>query len=78
MADGSNIIHLHPVAALDHPMRNAFGFPDVEPVERYDLRGWANGYAIYDNGDLICTFHGPQWDLASATLRRLREDAEAA
>lgn len=60
-----------------HPMANAgpYGFEAPEPVERFTLRPWSNGYVIYDRGQLICTFHGPQWGLASATLKRLREDA---
>jgi hypothetical protein len=44
------------------------------PRERYDLRAWVHGYAIYDRGDVIATFHGPQFDLASKVLRLLREE----
>jgi hypothetical protein len=43
--------------------------------ERYDLRQWFDGWKIYDRGDLIATFHGPQLDLAGKLLRLLREDA---
>lgn len=41
--------------------------------DRYTIRSSFDGYVIYDQGEVICTFHGPCWDLASSTLRRLRE-----
>lgn len=46
------------------------------PAPRYDLRTWAHGYAIYENGDVVATIHGPQFDLAARLLRLLREDAK--
>ena len=58
------------------PMSNSYGFEAVEEPsrDRYVLRGWAKGWAIYDNHELICTFHGPQLDLASKTLRLLAQE----
>lgn len=47
----------------------------VNPIGRFRLQGWAGGYRILDRGEIICTFHGPNIDLAWATLCRLREDA---
>lgn len=43
---------------------------------RYDLRAWSDGYQIFDRGELIATFHGPQFALAGRLLRLLREDAK--
>lgn len=47
------------------------------PVERYTLRGWADGYVIYDGWEMIAAFHGPSLALASRLLRMLKADAEA-
>jgi len=47
----------------------------LHPAARFQLRGWAGGYHIYDRGEVICTFHGPNVDLAWKTLCRLRDDA---
>lgn len=46
------------------------------PTERYELRTWADGYRIFDRGELIASFHGPQLDLAWRLLKALRADAE--
>lgn len=43
--------------------------------ERYELRSWVDGYRIYDRGEVICVFHGPQFDLASKVLRMLRDES---
>jgi hypothetical protein len=68
---------LHPTFTA---LLSAHGWTEEEPQpeERYQLRGWAGGYRIYDHGELICTFHGPQFDLAAKTLRRLKDEAESA
>lgn len=46
--------------------------------DRYDLRSWSDGYAIYDHGQLVATFHGPQFDLAGRVLMSLRAEDKAA
>jgi hypothetical protein len=50
------------------------GYPEPAERERFELRAWSGGYAIYDRGGLICTFHGPQYDRAAKVMRLLRED----
>lgn len=59
-------------ATPDGAAGNVVPFP---AAARFQLRGWSGGYAIYDREDLIATFHGPQIDLAWATVQRLREGA---
>jgi hypothetical protein len=67
-------IHYLPTAR--HPWKPE-GLHDFEPLpaERFELRGWADGYVILEQGEVICTFHGPQLNRAWETLKRLREDA---
>lgn len=43
--------------------------------ERYDLTATLDGYAIYDFGQRIATFEGPQLGLASKLLRSLKAEA---
>lgn len=43
--------------------------------ERYELRSWVDGYRIYDRGEVICVFHGPQFDLASKVLLMLKDES---
>lgn len=50
----------------------------LHPVARFQLTGWADGYRILDRGEVICTFHGPNIDLAWKTLCRLRDEARRA
>lgn len=45
--------------------------------ERFQLRAWIDGYAIYDRGIRISTIHGPQFSLACRLLRLLRDVAVA-
>lgn len=82
MADGNNIVELPfrgvaPTAGLRaapvmiRPMRFA---PPPPKGQRYELRTWADGYAIYDRGDLIVTVHGQQFDLAAKIHRDLCSD----
>lgn len=63
-----------PLRVVEQAPAGRYGFE--EPTrERFDLRGWADGYAIYDGGDLIVTIHGPQYALASRIFHALRDDA---
>lgn len=47
---------------------------EPEPVEpdRYTIRGWSGGLAVYDGWTRIATFEGQQWDLAKKLLRLLQ------
>lgn len=46
-------------------------YVDQPRPDRYDLHACADGYEITDRGSVICTFHGPQFELASKVLRCL-------
>lgn len=76
MADGN--VHQFPRKPIlrVHEQHNAYGFPPVDAVERYDLHGTLDGYVIRDRGEVICRFHGPHFELASKTLRLLQADDE--
>lgn len=47
-------------------------YVDQPRPERYELRAFSDGYRITDRGELIATFHGPQYELAAGLLRRLK------
>ena len=42
--------------------------------DRFTIRGWYDGWKIYDRGEEIVTIHGPQLCLAGRLLWMLRED----
>jgi hypothetical protein len=83
----AKLASLRPAPVVDHPVRNSFGWPPVEeapsitldctePPPRFDIRGYVDGWQIFDRGELIVTVRGPRFEFASKILRQLREDAE--
>lgn len=62
-----------------YPRQTAEVIDFPAPPERYVLHAGLDGYVIRDRGEVIATFHGPQFGLASRLLGMLKaEDAAAA
>lgn len=52
-------------------------YVDQPAPGRYEARGFIDGIKIYDHGEVICTFHGPQLALAAKVLRLLKAECLA-
>jgi hypothetical protein len=66
---------LHPTFTA---ILSAHGWTEEEsqPEERYQLRGWGDGYRVTDRGQVVTTVHGPNFALASKIYRDLRDAAD--
>lgn len=60
---------------VDHVRSMLLASVELIEGERYELRSWVDGYEITDRGEVICVFHGPQFDLASKVLRMLKDES---